>query len=511
MRAKAGILCVVFATSAQAEPLFQAVDVPVHQYTGGWEHFVGGGLSVFDCDDDDRLDIIAAGGTSMPALWRNVSADFKDIAFEPLAVDALQITGSTGAYPLDINNDGALDLVVMRVGADQILQGDGACGFTPMSLDGLTFRDQWTTAFSATWEGKNSQPTMAFGHYVDRADPDGPFEACDTNTLMRPIGDGYAETILAPGFCPLSMLFSDWSRNGDADLRISNDRHYYVRGGAEQMWKIAPTPRLFSDVDGWVNHELWGMGIAARDLDRNGLSDVFLSSMGDQRLQEWTGIGAAFKDVPFDRGAAAHRPYTGGDGRPSTGWHIAFGDVQNDGFDDVFISKGNVQQMPGSAMEDPNNLLIQNENGIFSEHGKTAGIASFHRARGAALADFNNDGLLDLAVVNRVAPLEVYRNVSTDAGNWLSVQLRQSGANTQAIGAWIELLDDLGLQARELNVGGGHAGDNAGPQHFGLDQTTDPMLRVIWPDGTMSDWIDARANQRLLITRVEGGVDVLPY
>ena len=162
-------------------------------------------------------------------------------------------------------------------------------------------------------------------------------------------------------------------------------------------------------------------------------------------------------------------------------------------------------------MEDPNNLLIQNENGIFSEHGKTAGIASFHRARGAALADFNNDGLLDLAVVNRVAPLEVYRNVSTDAGNWLSVQLRQSGANTQAIGAWIELLDDLGLQARELNVGGGHAGDNAGPQHFGLDQTTDPMLRVIWPDGTMSDWIDARANQRLLITRVEGGVDVLPY
>jgi hypothetical protein len=307
------------------------------------------------------------------------------------------------------------------------------------------------------------------------------------------------------------MLFSDWSRGGDADLRISNDRHYYVRGGAEQMWKMAPSPRLFSEADGWINHELWGMGIAARDLDRNGLADVFLSSMGDQRLQEWSGLGAEFKDVPFDRGAAAHRPYTGGDGRPSTGWHIALGDVQNDGFDDVFISKGNVQQMPGSAMDDPNNLLIQTENGQFEEHGQTAGIASFHRARGAALADFNNDGLLDLAVVNRVAPLEIYRNVSAETGNWLSVDVRQSGPNTRATGAWIELLDDLGLQTRELTVGGGHAGGVAGPQHFGLDNTTDATFRVIWPDGTLSDWIEARANQRLRITRTGDDVDVSPY
>ena len=511
MRFRMFALCALIAAPAQAEPMFRPVSVPEHQYTGGWEHFVGGGLAVFDCDDDGRLDLLAAGGASMPSLLRNTSADLGKISFEAIDVDALQIAGTTGAYPLDIDSDGALDLVVMRVGPDVVLRGDGACGFAPMALSGVTFGDQWTTAFSATWEGDNAYPTMAFGHYVDRADPDGPFEACDTNTLVRPAGSDYAATPLAPGFCPLSMLFSDWSRGGDADLRISNDRHYYVRGGAEQMWKMAPSPRLFSEADGWINHELWGMGIAARDLDRNGLADVFLSSMGDQRLQEWSGLGAEFKDVPFDRGAAAHRPYTGGDGRPSTGWHIALGDVQNDGFDDVFISKGNVQQMPGSAMDDPNNLLIQTENGQFEEHGQTAGIASFHRARGAALADFNNDGLLDLAVVNRVAPLEIYRNVSAETGNWLSIDVRQSGPNTRATGAWIELLDDLGLQTRELTVGGGHAGGVAGPQHFGLDKVKDATIRVIWPDGTLSDWIEARANQRLRITRTGDDVDVSPY
>lgn len=253
------------------------------------------------------------------------------------------------------------------------------------------------------------------------------------------------------------------------------------------------------------------MGIASRDIDRNGLVDVFLSSMGDQRLQEWTGDGAGFKDVPFERGAAAHKPYTGGDGRPSTGWHISIGDVQNDGMDDVFIAKGNVQQMPGMAIEDPNNLLIQNEDATFSEAGLDAGIASLHRARGAALADFNADGLLDLALVNRIAPLEVYRNTTKAVGNWLSIEPRQQGINTRAIGGWIELMDDYGLQLRELTIGGGHAGGILGPQHFGLDTAETVTFRVIWPDGTHSEWVKAKPNQRLQVIRSGDDLDIFPY
>jgi hypothetical protein len=179
--------------------------------------------------------------------------------------------------------------------------------------------------------------------------------------------------------------------------------------------------------------------------------------------------------------------------------------------DDVFIAKGNVQQMPGMAMEDPNNLLIQLPDATFVEKGLESGVASLHRARGAALADFNGDGLLDLAVVNRVAPLEMYRNTTADAGNWLSIEPRQNGTNTRAIGGWIEMMDDDGVQLREITLGGGHAGGMLGPQHFGLGDADTVSFRMIWPDGVQSEWAHVETNQRLKITRSDTKLAVVPY
>ena len=157
--------------------------------------------------------------------------------------------------------------------------------------------------------------------------------------------------------------------------------------------------------------------------------------------------------------------------------------------------------MPGMALDDPNNLLIQNNDATFSETGLSAGIASLDRARGAALADFDGDGLLDLAVVNRVAPLEVYRNTSQGTGTWVSIDARQKGTNTRAIGGWIELIDSRGTQYREITLGGGHAGDISAPQHFGLDDAKTVSFRVLWPNGTQSDWHEVDTDQRLRITR----------
>ena len=500
-----------FAFPAAADPLFRPVDAPDHIYAGGWEHFVGGGLAAFDCDKDGFVELFAAGGSNMSVLLRNQSTQDR-VQFVQDTPAALKLTAVNGAYPLDINNDGFLDLAILRVGENLLLQGGPDCTFSRFENLGFAAPDRWTTAFSATWENQQSLPTLAFGNYVDRADPNGPFRACDVNDLYRPDGnsDGNSDgshyaapSQLAPGYCPLSMLFSDWGRNGRADLRVSNDRHYYVDQGQEQLWAMEPNPRLYDADDGWQDHRLWGMGIASRDLDHDGLPEVFMSSMGDQRLQRLT-KGAdtpQFEDVPYALGTAAQRPYLGGDGRPSTGWHIAFGDVQNDGRDDIFITKGNVEQMPGSAMDDPNNLLIQNPDGTFTEAGGSAGLASLHRGRGAVFADMNNDGLLDIAVLNRRAPLEIYQNVTPDTGGWLSVRLSQPAPNVNAVGAWIELDDGTQIQTREITVGGGHSGGTSGPEHFGIGKTKDVKIRVIWPDGTESDWSKARANQHLTISR----------
>ncbi|MEO1494591.1 MAG: VCBS repeat-containing protein, partial [Pseudomonadota bacterium] len=171
-----------------------------HRYTGGWEHFVGGGVAVFDCDGDDRPEIFAAGGASPAVLLRNrtVGGAF---AFAEETPEALTRTGVTGAYPVDIDSDGQPDLAILSVGENVLMRGLPDCRFEPFEI-GFASSARWTTAFSATWEGDAQLPTLAFGNYVDRANPDGPFEACDANRLYRPDGARYTGSVpLMPGFC----------------------------------------------------------------------------------------------------------------------------------------------------------------------------------------------------------------------------------------------------------------------------------------------------------------------
>ncbi len=467
------LLALCVAVPAAADPLFQdrSDGLPAHIYAGGWEHFVGGGIAVLDCNGDARPDIFAAGGEAPAKLLINIG-DFK---FSEAALPLL--TGVTGAYPLDVDSDGRMDLFVLRVGQNRLLMGQDDCGFDVSAT--LPADAAWSTAFTAWWEDDGA-PVMAVGNYVDRADPEGPFGACDENMLLRPDAGGYQSTPLTPGFCPLSMLAANDAR-GRPTLRISNDRHYYIRDGYEQMWDIAEQ-RFLGAEDGWQNVSLWGMGIASRDLTGDGRDEVMLTSMGDQ-LMQIAGADGTYAAAPFTIGTYAQRPHTGDDGRPSTGWHAEFADVDNDGRADLFIAKGNVDQMPGLAIRDPNNLLIQNADGTFRETAATAGVATKERSRGAALADFDGDGRLDLVVMNRRAPMELYRNITPDTGNWLAVSLSQPGGNRNAVGA-VVVVEAAGLrQSQQLTVGGGHAGGKALPLHFGLGDASEARITVRWPDG----------------------------
>lgn len=324
-------------------------------YKGEWQYMVGGGAAVFDCNGDGLPEIYVAGGENSSRLFINHSKRGNLLKFEQFKSNA-ELRNVVGAYPIDIDNDGITDLVVLRVGESKAFRGKGQCKFEDASakwkLDG---GDAWATAFSAIWEKGNRWPTLAFGTYIDRSFKDEPWGHCSDNWLLRPdeTQSAFAPRIpLKPSYCALSMLFTDWNRSGIPSLRVANDREYY-QGGQEQLWKIPPgqTPSLYTLEEGWKYQRFWGMGIASADLKMNGYPAYFVTSMADQRLQFLADdpTRPTYKDAPFSMGTSAHRPFIGGDERPSTGWHAQFEDVNNDGLYDLFIAKGNVEKMPDFA------------------------------------------------------------------------------------------------------------------------------------------------------------------
>lgn len=487
----------------------------IQAYTGGFEYYVGGGVAAFDCNADLLPDLYFAGGSAAAALFVNQSPSGGALAFRRVRSAATDIDAVTGAYPVDFDADGVIDIAVLRHGENVILRGRGDCTFEraneAWSFDG---GNDWTTAFSAKWDRGAAWPTIAVGNYLGPEQLNGT-QACLDNRVYQPRADapGFAAPVaLSPSWCTLSMLFSDWDRSGRRDLRVSNDRHYYgeLSGGQEQLWRVAATgpPREYTAADGWRPLRIWGMGIADYDVSGDGYPDYYLTSQADNKLQMLDGSATqpGYIDRALSMNATATRPYVGDTSLPSTAWHAEFQDINNDGLVDLFVAKGNVEAQPDYAVRDPSNLLLGQPDGTFRESGTQAGIDSFARARGATIVDLNADGMLDIVVVNRLDNVRVYRNVGAGSasdprpiGNWIAVSLRQPGANRDGVGAWLEVRAGERTAQRELTIGGGHASGELAPVHFGLGQSVRAEVRVAWPDGTQGEWQTVAANSAYLM------------
>ncbi|MFZ1772805.1 MAG: CRTAC1 family protein [Rhizobiaceae bacterium] len=512
----AGLALAIALPAVAAEPVSPAfVDETASSgfdsvYSGQWQYMVGGGAAVFDCSGDGFPDMFAAGGEKPARFFRNTAKQGGPLHFVA-ETSGLELDAVTGAYPLDADADGNMDLVVLRVGENVIMRGLGQCRFERANEQwGFDGGDGWSTALAAFWEKGANWPTIAIGNYINRTEEMSPWGSCTANWLHRPLPGaekfGPAAELL-PSHCALSMLFTDWSGAGVPALRISNDREYY-EGGQEQLWHVEPgkDPARYTVEEGWKPLKIWGMGIASRDLDGDARPEYFLTSMADNKLQALSPAGLKDKkpdyaDIAYVRGVTAHRPYQGEDLKPSTAWHSEFADVNNDGLADLFIAKGNVDSMPDFASKDPNNLLLQGPGEKFIEAGGKAGVDSTASSRGAALADFNLDGLVDLVVVNRNDKAQVWRNSGPASGNWLQVRLRQDGPNRDAINSRLEIRTADGVSTREITIGGGHAGGQLGWLHAGLGPQQDAEIRVVWPDGESGEWQRLAANGFYLIER----------
>jgi len=196
-----GLLSAAFTdATARDESALSNINIPTfqeqaavagidHQYTGDWEYFVGGGGAAFDCNGDRLPDVFLAGGESPAQLFKNISTPSGVLNFEsiPTGLSSIEKTGVVGAYAVHLDKDSNIDLVVLRVGQNLLMRGDGNCGFTPANNDyEFDGGRAWTTGFSATWEKGAKFPTLAFGNYIDQSAPGSPWGTCHDNVLVRP-------------------------------------------------------------------------------------------------------------------------------------------------------------------------------------------------------------------------------------------------------------------------------------------------------------------------------------
>lgn len=486
----------------------------------------GTGLAFIDFDNDTWLDLFIVNGSTLEGfapdraptnhLYRNKgNGKFEDVT----ARAGLGASGwGQGACVGDYDNDGYDDLFVSYWGQNRLYRNrrDGTFSEVTRAAGLRNDRTRWGTGCAFLDYDRDGYLDVFVANYIDLDLATAPTPesglcrykgvqvACGPpglrggkNALYHNRGNGRFEDVSdkagitsASGTYGLGVSTLDFDNDGWVDLYVANDSNpsaLYRNNHDGTFTDIGIRAGCAFSQDGKPQA---GMGVAIGDYDRNGTMDIFKTNFaGDtSTLYANTGDGSC-EDKTFAAGIGVNTRWLG--------WGTAFVDLDHDGWLDLFLTNGHVYpeviQLKTEAGYKQRKLVYRNlGNGRFLDVSERLGapVTTPKAGRGAAFADFDNDGAVDVAITNVNDLPDLFRLTSDPANHWITLKLVGT-PNQNAIGARVRLVAGGAEQWQEVRGGGSYLSQNDFRIHFGVGAAERvDRIEVRWPDGRKETWTD---------------------
>ena len=492
---------------------------------------LGGGAVVIDFDGDGFHDIYAVNSVGPNVLYRNNGDSTFTETAAAAGVDDPEGRGN-GGCAADYDNDGDQDLFVTNYGPSRLFRNEGG-SFSDATVSagvldsGSAFRNTGCAWGDYDRDGfvdlvfvrhlyESHRRMFQTREFLDaiarlvlyRNNGDGTFT--DTTAILGNVSGpkdpgygGQAGNIWGAGFQP---GWADLDNDGDLDLYVVNDLGTDIQGNV--LWRNDGAADggswTFTDVSrgSGADASIFGMGLAVGDYDLDGMLDIFVTNIRDNVLLKNEGTGLKFEDAAKDAGARV-----GLIGRKArVAWGTFLFDYDNDGDEDLYLASGYLRAdsatigAAANPVEQPNVLLRNQGDGTFVDVSTASGSDDSGIGRGAVYLDYDNDGCLDIFVVNLGQRASLLRNLCETERTWIAVKPVGTSSNRDAIGARVTIDVGGAVQIREIAAGSSQMGQNMLEAHFGLGTArTIDSVTVAWPSGKVTRLTDVPANQRITI------------
>jgi enediyne biosynthesis protein E4 len=502
---------------------------------------VGCGVAFFDYDNDGWLDLLVLNGTRLegapPGTSNRLYKNNRDGTFTDVTEKAgLARVGWASAVTVgDYDNDGHDDLFITYYGQNVLYRNNGNGTFTDVTANAGLLEGAVRYASGCTWldYDRDGRLDLFVAYYLDTTleklpkpgeNVDCRWKGVPVNCGPRGLPTGFARLYhnngdgtfsdvsersgiaKASGSYPMTAVAADYDDDGWPDVYVACDStpSWLFRNQKDGTFRQEGLERgVALSEDGL---EQAGMGIAAGDYDLDGSLDILKTHFSDDTNVLYRNDGKGyFEDATIRSGLGVETRYVG--------WGAGIVDLDNDGHPDLFLVTGSVypeveKQLPAYPFRTPRLVFRNLGNGRFEELIEEAGsgVAAAHTSRGCAFGDFDNDGDVDVLVMNMNEPPSLLRNDVSGGGHWLKVLLVGTTSNRSAIGARVTARYAEKSQAQEVQAQSSFYSTNDRRLHFGLGTATSAELVIRWPSGATEKLTSVEADQ-LVVVREGAGIE----